>query len=239
MRKGYKSRPYDEAVAIERAARCRALRERAGLNRDALARIAGVTERSAGRWEDESGAGNCPDDVLELLECLIDRQADLVSNAVGAIEAGSVRLDGAPPDEAYISDLELETAASLSDSDSRIGPPGGPRCIAPGVPGELNQLVHAGLAPGGDPAENRALPKPISMPGGGPGGGALDAMTVTLPYYSSQHAFDLCHPNERFHFGVANANARAIAQELERLGFIVDWRYAERDNIDGFEIRTF
>lgn len=232
MRKGHKSRPYDEAVAVERAARCRALRERAGLNRDALARIAGVTERSAGRWEDESGAGNCPDDVLELLECLIDRQADLVSNAVGAIEAGRVRLDGPSPDEACISDSELETGASVSDFGSRIGSPGGPRCIAPGGPGELNQLVYPGLAPGGDRGRKTDPPKPISMPGGGPGGGAMPL--VTLLYYPSQRCYELCHANDSTFYGVANANARAIAQELERLGFGIEWRYATPELLEDF-----
>lgn len=210
------ARPFDVPDAIRRAARCRALRERAGLTLEQLATLAGVTIRSVSRWESFDGRGSTPDDVLETLETLIDTQTDLVADAV-------------------------DTAGRLCRAriGSDTGAAGGAACMAPEGGDALNQAVYAGSVQGGDPAENRALPKPISMPGGGGGGDALDAMTVTLPYYSSQHAFDLCHPNERFHFGVANANARAIAQELERLGFIVDWRYAERDNISGFEIRTF
>lgn len=209
------ARPFDVPDAIHRAARCRALRERAGLNLEAFAAVVGVTVRSVNRWESFDGRGSTPDDVLETLETIIDRQADIVADAVDT----AARL--------YRARLGTDTGGG-----------GGAVCMAPEGVGALNQAVYAGSVQGGDPAENRALPKPISMPGGG-GGGARDAMTVTLPYYSSQHAFDLCHPNERFHFGVANANARAIAQELERLGFIVDWRYAERDNISDFEIRTF
>ena len=213
-----KTRPFDVPDAIHRAARCRALRDRAGLNLEAFAAVVGVTVRSVNRWESFDGRGSTPDGVLETLETILDKQADLVADAV-------------------------DTAGRLCRAriGSDTGTAGGAACMAPEGGGALNQAVYAGLVQGSDPAENRALPKQISMPGGGGGGGsdALDAMTVTLPYYSSQHAFDLCHPNERFHFSVANANARAIAQELERLGFIVDWRYAERDNISGFEIRTF
>lgn len=210
------ARPFDVPDAIHRAAKCRALRDRAGLNLEAFAAVVGVTVRSVNRWESFDGRGSTPDDVLETLETLIDKQTDLVADAV-------------------------ETAARLCRArlGSDTGTAGGASCMAQEGGGALNQAVYAGSVQGGDPAENKRLPKPISMPGGGGGGDALDAMTVTLPYYSSQHAFDLCHPNERFHFGVANANARAIAQELERLGFIVDWRYAEKDNISGFEIRTF
>lgn len=208
------ARPFDVPDAIHRAAICRALRDRAGLNLEAFAAVVGVTVRSVNRWESFDGRGSTPDDVLETLETLIDRQTDLVADAV---------------------DTAARACRARIGSDT--GTAGGASCMAQEGGGALNRAVDGGLVQGGDPAENRALPKPISMPGGG--GDALDAMAVTLPYYSSQRSFDLCHPNERFHFGVANANARAIAQELERLGFIVDWRYAERDNISDFEIRTF
>lgn len=225
------ARPFDVPDAIHRAARCRALRERAGLNLESFAAVVGVTVRSVNRWESFDGRGSTPDGVLETLETILDKQADLVADAVDT--AGRLcraRLGSDTGGGPRVSETVSETCAA-----------GWAQCIAPEGGDALNQAVYAGSVQGGDPAENRALPKPISMPGGGGGGGgdALDAMTVTLPYYSSQHAFDLCHPNERFHFGVANANARAIAQELERLGFIVDWRYAERDNISDFEIRTF
>lgn len=223
------ARPFDVPDAIHRAARCRALRERAGLNLEAFAAVVGVTVRSVNRWESFDGRGSTPDGVLETLETILDKQADIIADAVDT--AGRLcraRLGSG-----------TGGGARVSETGSKTDGAGGAACMAPDGGGALNRAVYAGSVQGGDPAENQALPKPISMPGGGGGGGALDAMTVTLPYYSSQHAFDLCHPNERFHFGVANANARAIAQELERLGFIVDWRYAERDNISGFEIRTF
>lgn len=215
------ARPFDVPDAIHRAARCRALRDRAGLNLEAFAAVVGVTVRSVNRWESFDGRGSTPGDVLETLETLIDRQTDLVADAV---------------------DTAARACRARICSDT--GTAGGASCMAQEGGGALNRAVDGGLVQGSNPAENKRLPKPISMPGGGGGGGfdamgARDAMTVTLPYYASQRSFDLCHPNERFHFGVANANARAIAQELERLGFIVDWRYAERDNISGFEIRTF
>lgn len=218
MRKGQKARPYDVGEAIERAARCRALRERAGLNRDALARLAGVTERSAGRWEDEYGAGNCPADVLELLESLLDRQADIVADAVAAVDSGAWGVGSAAPDG--------------SESGLKTDAPGGAACIRQGGGGGLNPTVYGGLAPGGDRGRKNDPPKPISMPGGGPGGGAVP--WVTLLYYPSQRCYELCHANDSTFYGVANANARAIAQELERLGFGIEWRYATPELLEDF-----
>lgn len=239
MRKGQKARPFDEAAAIQRAARCRALRERAGLTLDQLADRAGVTLRSVSRWESWDGRGSCPDDVLDLLESLIDHQADIIAEAVD-VAGGLLESRGIGSDP-----CQADGAPDGSESGSETDAPGAGACIRQGGGDALNRAADPGLVQGGDRGRNDGPPKSISMPGGvgaAPAAGAavdaLDAITVRLPYYSSQHAFELCHPNESGLHGVANANARAIAQELERLGFIVEWRFAEPDNIDGFEIRT-
>lgn len=104
--------------------------------------------------------------------------------------------------------------------------------------GGLNPTVYGGLAQGCDRGRKTDLPKSISMPGGGGGGGGArdaDSMPwVTLLYYPSQRCYELCHANDSTFYGVANANARAIAQELERLGFGIEWRYATPELVEGF-----
>ena len=227
------ARPFDIEEAIERAAECRARRERCGLNVEGLARLAGVSERSVNRWESWEGRGSCPDDVLDLLDSLLDRQADIVSAAVAAVAADCGGLGG------------HATAPDVSESGLRTAAPGGAACMRQGGGGELNQAVYPGLAPGGDRGRKTDLPKSTSMPGGGGGGEddldagfvRLDADSmpwVTLLYYPSQRCYELCHPNDSTFYGVANANARAIAQELERLGFGIEWRYATPELLEGF-----
>lgn len=127
-------------------------------------------------------------------------------------------------------------APDVSESGLRTAAPGGAGCIRQDGGGALNQAVYPGLAPGGDRGRKTDLPKSISMPGGG-GGGARDADSmpwVTLLYYPSQRCYELCHANDSTFYGVANANARAIAQELERLGFGIEWRYATPELVEGF-----
>ena len=77
-----KQKPFDVDDAIKRAAICRATRERVGLTRDELARLVNVSERSVKMWESHSGDGSCPDDVIELLYELLDKQDDDVARAV-------------------------------------------------------------------------------------------------------------------------------------------------------------
>lgn len=54
-----------------------------------------------------------------------------------------------------------------------------------------------------------------------------DAMPdAELHYYANQRSFEAINPNEAGYYGVANATARAVAQELERMGYGIEWRYA-------------
>ena len=55
-------------------------------------------------------------------------------------------------------------------------------------------------------------------------GHAPDA--VTLTYYRDQAQYDACGRDES-PYGAANANARAVADALEREGYAVEWRYPE------------
>lgn len=55
---------------------------------------------------------------------------------------------------------------------------------------------------------------------------------VALTYYRDQEQYDACG-RDSGPYGVANANARAVADALEREGFAVEWRYP-----DGGAIRT-
>lgn len=203
VRKGDKWRPYDEAEAVARAARCRMQRERVGLNRRALATLAGVTERSAGRWEDESGAGNCPPDVLALLDALAARQRGIV--------------------EAYAWRGEAVAAC--------IGPDGG---------GEVNQAVYTDSVHGPYKLDLDGSPEvDFDARGAGPGGagGDLDAMgalRATILCYPSQRCYELCHPNSTLYYGIVNANAQAVAQELEAIGFEIDWKYATVEEVSRY-----
>ena len=207
VRKGDKWRPYDEAEAVARAARCRMQRERVGLNRRALATLVGVTERSAGRWEDEDGAGNCPPDVLALLDALEARQRGIV--------------------EAYA----WRGEAVARGLDARITPDGG---------GEVNPAVYDGDLHGPYKLDIDGSPEvDFDAMGGGAGGArddldAMGALHATILCYPSQRCYELCHPNSTLYYGVVNANARAVAQELERIGFGIEWRYATPELVDGF-----
>lgn len=212
VRKGDKWRPYDEGEAVARAARCRMQRERVGLNRRALATLAGVTERSAGRWEDEDGAGNCPPDVLALLDALAARQR-------GMVEAYSWRGES--------------VARGL---DARIAPDGG---------GEVNPAVYTDDLRGPFKLDLDGSPEvDFDARGAGPGGadGDLDAMGAphaTILCYPSQRCYELCHQNSTLYYGVVNANAQAVAQELEAIGFEIDWKYATVDEVSRYEVSRF
>ena len=91
------------------------------------------------------------------------------------------------------------------------------------------------------------------MPGGG-AGGRFDAMAggrdadsmprgddatrfdaIAMPCWPSQKAYDAFH--EDGFYGVANATLRAIADELDRCGIEVEWRYPTHQNIGMFDIR--
>lgn len=242
-RKGYKQRPYDVGAAIMRAANCRALRDRAGLNLEALARLGGVTERSARRWEDEEGAGNCPDDVLDILDSLVCRQTEIVDDAASLASYMLRALDHGGPEK---SESESESRPRIADfrSVSEASPTA--LCTASGGPSALNHGVEAGLVQTAPEARKSASLEVDfdAMGGGGGGEGDLDSRFVrldadsmpwaTLLYYPSQRCYAECNPNDSGWYGVANANARAIAQELERLGFGIEWRYATPELVDGF-----
>lgn len=77
-----KQKPFDVDDAIKRAAICRATRERVGLTREILAKLVSVSERSVNKWESHTGEGSCPDDVLDLLYDLLEKQDDDVARAV-------------------------------------------------------------------------------------------------------------------------------------------------------------
>lgn len=236
------ARPFDVADAVRRAARCRALRERAGLNLEGLAELAGVTVRSVSRWESPDGRGSCPDDVLEALESLLDRQAALVgvamSRAVEAAEAvagrvGSAGGGGGPKPGLNPGGLGAAPGGPDGGAD---GPCGGPS-KADSMPGG----AAAGRFDAGGGA--RGLD---SMPGGAADSMPCDPMpcgampcdsmpSVMLLYYPTQRVYDECHPKDGGYYGIANANARAAAQELERLGFSIDWRFATPELVSSFE----
>lgn len=219
VRKGDKWRPYDEAEAVARAARCRMQRERVGLNRRALATLAGVTERSAGRWEDEDGAGNCPPDVLALLDALAARQR-------GMVEAYSWR---------------GEAVASFLDPGSRTADERAGACIGPDGGGEVNPAVYTDDLRGPFKLDIDGSPEVDFDAIGGVAGGTrddLDAMGTlhaTILCYPSQRCYELCHPNSTLYYGVVNANAQAVAQELEAIGFEIGWKYATVDEVSRFE----
>lgn len=219
VRKGDKWRPYDEAEAVARAARCRMQRERVGLNRRALATLAGVTERSAGRWEDEDGAGNCPPDVLALLDALAARQR-------GMVEAYSWR---------------GEAVASFLDPGSRTAAARAGACIGPDGGGEVNPAVYTDDLRGPFKLDLDGSPEvDFDAIGGGAGGtrddlDAMGALRATILCYPSQRCYELCHPNSTLYYGVVNANAQAVAQELEAIGFEIGWKYATVDEVSRFE----
>ncbi len=77
-----KQRPYDINEAILRGATLHALRERVGMSQRVLAELVSVSERSVMRWESHTGDGYCPDDVLETMYDLLDKQDDDVNRAV-------------------------------------------------------------------------------------------------------------------------------------------------------------
>lgn len=224
VRKGDKWRPYDGGEAVARAARCRMQRERVGLNRRALATLAGVTERSAGRWEDEDGAGNCPPDVLALLDALAARQRGIV--------------------EAYSWRGEAVASASFLDHGSRTAAAQAGACIGPDGGGEVNPAVYTDSVHGPYKLDLDGSPEvDFDARGAGPddaddADGDLDAMgalRATILCYPSQRCYELCHPNSTLYYGVVNANAQAVAQELEAIGFEIDWKYATVDEVSRFE----
>lgn len=53
---------------------------------------------------------------------------------------------------------------------------------------------------------------------------------VALTYYRDQEQYDACG-RDKGPVGVANANARAIAEALEREGYSVEWRYPDEGAI--------
>lgn len=53
---------------------------------------------------------------------------------------------------------------------------------------------------------------------------------VTLTYYRDQEQYDACG-RDKGPVGVANANARAVADALEREGYAVEWRYPDEGAI--------
>ena len=206
--KGQKQRPYDEAAAISAAAQCRAMREQIGMNQEALARAARVTVRSVTRWESPDGAGYCPDDVLALLDALAARQRGIV--------------------EAYA----WRGEAVARGLDARIAPDGG--C-------EVNPAVYDGDLHGPYKLDLDGSPEvDFDAMGGGPGGArddldAMGALHATILCYPSQRCYELCHPNSTLYYGVVNANAQAVAQELEAIGFEIGWKYATVDEVSRFE----
>lgn len=66
----------------------------------------------------------------------------------------------------------------------------------------------------------------------GDGSGATRA---TLHYYANQRHYEIDRPKEAGYYGTANATARAVAQELERRGCGIEWRYAASDDAGSSE----
>lgn len=229
------ARPFDVHEATRRAARMRALRNYAGMSRRDLAECLGVTEKSVGRWESEEGRGYCPNDVLTMLAALVDRQRAAAAAYAdrAAADRGGARAGGVPKP-----DLNQEGAGCKPGVT--CGGPGGPDSTPRGPRFDAEEAD--------------------SMPGGGAGGrfdagaGARDADSmpcdadsmpcgddairfdaIAMPCWPSQKAYDAFHDGG--FYGVANATLRAIADELDRCGIEVEWRYPTHQNIGMFDIR--
>lgn len=79
--------------------------------------------------------------------------------------------------------------------------------------------------------------KGAAIPEGAPvkGGAILDVSAVsgvnavTVLYYPSQSALDAIHPSLGAPVGVVNTTARMIADELDRVGVEVEWKYASAE----------
>lgn len=221
VRKNDKWRPYNVDEAIRRAVLCRTLRERVGLSRLEFARLAQVTERSAGRWEDCNGGGNCPDDVLQLLENELEKQRAAVARAVARAYAMTGATGGAADHEA------AGGGAMQSRQPADRGQGGGDAA-------DIRPVKGASIPMGGAHATASPAVKGASMPNARERARDVKgaSMPIRLLYYPHQRSYDVTHA-EHAYYGVANATARACAQELERLGFEIEWKYA--DESDAYE----
>ena len=244
------ARPFNVHEATRRAARMRALRNYAGMSRRDLAECLGVTEKSVGRWESEEGRGYCPDDVLIMLAALVDRQrataAAYADELAARLGKGGAAQGGPLESRKAGGSYELRKEGAAYE----VG------ACKPGV------YTEGGGGPDQAPDRPRFdAGEADSMPGGGAGGrfdamagardadsmpyGADDSMpcgddairfdAIAMPCWPSQKAYDEFH--DRGFYGVANATLRAIADELDRCGIEVEWRYPTHQNIGMFDIR--
>lgn len=232
------ARPFDVQDAIRRAARCRALRERVGLNIDAFARVAGVTVRSVNRWESYDGRGSCPDGVLQLLENMLERQRQIIAHAVARVESlqpsnyhTSPNADADCNDYAQDGPFDAPVSASAVVGDSNIDDlsVGGEGCEWQNHPVKGAEFSHNAR---NVEVENSSV-KDVEFSTTSVNDAELPV--VTLLYYPNQHVYDAVHKRDHGYYGVANANARAVAQELEALGYDVAWKYAENDDAGVYE----
>lgn len=188
--------PFDIPDAIRRAARCRATRERVGLNVDAFAHYVGVTVRSVNRWESWEGRGSCPDDVLARLDHLVDLQVDVIQKIVGL--AGQW--------------VENQTDVLPNDTRTDVRPRDS---AGEEIDGSIPKIEIDGSMPYNEIADSMLYAI----------NDVDDEIVVTLIYHPNQHTYDANRHDGGYH-GVWNATARAVAQELEAYGYVVDWKYA-------------
>lgn len=235
------ARPFDVADAIRRAARCRALRQSTGYTVEELARAVGVRARSINRWESSAGEGSTPDDVLDLLQAVLDKQRELASSVADACAApmnrggGGLSLHPRAIDPDIIGsmiqgliDVGSVTAArgrhkapvkggKMSYGAGAASSPVQPRAVKEAA---ISEVVKGAAIPEGAPVKGGAIPDVSAVSG---------VNAVTVLYYPSQSTLDAIHPNLGAPVGVVNTTARMIADELDRAGVEVEWKYASAE----------
>lgn len=228
------ARPFDVADAIRRAARCRALRQSTGYTVEELARAVGVRARSINRWESSAGEGSTPDDVLELLQAVLDKQRELASSVAdactapmdrggGGFHAANIAIDPAvieavmpagpvpPRQKALVKGGQMSYGAGAASSPVQ---PSAVKEVA------ISEVVKGAAIPEGAPVKGGAISDVSAVSG---------VNAVTVLYYPSQSTLDAIHPNLGAPVGVVNTTARMIADELDLVGAEVEWKYASTE----------
>lgn len=228
------ARPFDVADAIRRAARCRALRQSTGYTVEELARAVGVRARSINRWESSAGEGSTPDDVLNLLQAVLDKQRELASSVADACAA--------PMDRGgvwfHTANIAIDPAVIGAVMPAGSVPP---RQKAPVKGGQMSYRAGAASSPVQPcPVKEVAISEVVKgaaiLDGAPVKGGAIPDVSavsgvsaVTVLYYPSQPTLDAIHPSLGAPVGVVNTTARMIADELDRVGAEVEWKYASAE----------
>lgn len=216
-------RPFDIADAIRRAARCRALRQSTGYTVEELARAVGVRARSINRWESSAGEGSTPDDVLALLQAVLDKQRELASSIADAHAAPTDHGGGGL--SPYTRTIDPAIIGAMISELIDCGSMTSNRCYhkTPVKGGQFSYNAHVAFSPvkGAEFPVNDVTISDVS---------AVDNVSaVTVLYYPSQSTLDEIHPNLGAPVGVVNATARMIADELDRVGAKVEWKYASAE----------